>query len=166
MPGQRADDVGGQTIREIVVGGIAGQVRKRGNRDDRPFMRLLQPRVARLVARHIRDEVKTSAMHGPDLRLPLAIIANRLPNRFYATRQCRVRNDPAIPDLSIDFFFCQDPAPIRNKIGEQIEHPGFDRKRPPVPSQFTPVRVELAIAESINHGRPRKMQETCPSTEH
>ena len=90
-------------------------------------------------------------MDGADELLRLSVITQRLPRRFHPARQCRIRDDAAVPDLLEDFVLGDQPVARIDQQREQGEDLGLERHSLAPGAQLDPVEIEFEVAEPVQH---------------
>ncbi len=101
---------------------------------------------------HLGDEAEALAVDRPDESLRLAVVTERLPCRLDATGECGIRDDAPVPDLVEDLVPRDQPFAVFDQQREQGKDLRFDGVRLAVGAQFGLGRVELEVAEPVEHG--------------
>jgi hypothetical protein len=77
-----------------------------------------------------------------DQLLLLAAVADGPPRRVYATRQGRLRHDPAAPDRRDQIVLADDVIAVLNQINQEIEHLRLNRNGVLTAPHLAPVGID------------------------
>ena len=111
--------------------------------------RLCRSRRFRFLCLHLADETHALSGYGTDEALVLSRVVEGASNGIDAGRQCRLRDDPPLPDCSIQIVLADNPMAVFNQVFGEIENLRCDGNRLRLPAQLAAVRVERKVCESI-----------------
>jgi hypothetical protein len=95
--------------------------------------------------------------------LLLAGIADRAPGRVDSVEQRGFRNNPPMPDRGQQIILADHPVTVPDQVDKEIEDLGLDSHKGRSPAQFTAIRVERTVLESIAQD-PNPLFAHCPPT--
>jgi hypothetical protein len=108
---------------------------------------LLGRRGTLLLFAHGTYEVEALAKHGVDEALLLAIVADCAPGRIDAGAQCRLRNQPPIPDRGEQVILADDVFPVADQIFQDVEDLRLERNQTGAVPQLAPLGIEEVSIE-------------------
>ena len=146
---ERRDDVLADAVGEILLLGLAAEVREREHRDGRTVG---QRQCGRRGAARIRtgrgflavglldgsDEAHALAGDGADQPLLLAGVVERAAGRIDAAREGRFRHDAAVPDRVEQIVARHHALAIAHQIVDEVEYLGLDGDQRVRPAQLAP----------------------------
>ena len=164
---KQANHVLGKAVAEVVRVWLVAEVAKRQYRHRWPMRYRGRPLVhidsricpARFSKRCRRfhdptDEPKTPPVDRLDERLPVAVVANRLPGSIDPAAESRLRYDPPVPDRVEQIVLTDNALRIADQIKQQVVDLRLDVYRLTIPKQLPTVRVDLMSGKSELHAVP------------
>jgi hypothetical protein len=84
--------------------------------------------------------------------LGLTVVADGYARSVDAVGQCRVGNDPSVPDGLQQLVLTNHAGTIADEVNEQVEDLGLDRHERVVSAQFTRLGVQRTALKKPTHG--------------
>ena len=110
----------------------------------------------------LTDEPKTPPVDRLDERLPVAVVANRLPGSIDPAAESRLRYDPPVPDRLEQFLLADDPVPVPQQMYQQIVDLWLHVHDLTSSSQLLTIEIDLTFGEGEVHSILRSR--ICPAT--
>ena len=87
-------------------------------------------------------------------RLPVAIVADRLPRGVDAAAQCGLRHDPSVPDGIQQLVLADDAVAVAYQVHQQVVHLRLDVNDLTGTPQLLTTQVDLMAGKDETHGCP------------
>ena len=99
------------------------------------------------------NEAKAAAVDRLDQRLPVAIVADRLPRGVDPAAQRGLRHDPSVPDGVQQLVLAHDTVAVAYQVHQQVVHLRLHMNDLTGTPQLLTTQVDLMVTEDKTHAR-------------